>query len=960
MKQNYLIQAFNRGLVSRLGLARTDIDRLMLSASIQNNWMPRVLGGMMLRPGWRYTGGTDSNNKAYHAPFVYANDDTAILEFTDTTLRIKIDETPITRVAVSSVVTNGDMSAAGSWTDNDAAGATSSFSGGYMTLLGTSFNAARRTQQVSVAVGDRNKEHALRVIIDRGEVTLKVGSTSGDDDYVSAVTLTPGEYSIAFSPAGDFYIDLSSVTKYTSRVDSCVIESAGVISIDTEYVEADLGLIRYEQSGNVIYVACDGYKIYKVQRIDTGNLTYTKRSWGLVEYAPSDGPFRAINTESIRLTPSAISGDITVTSSSPVFKSSNVGSIYRVLSAGQSVSSSVSGEDQWTNAVRVTGVGVAPRTITITRSGTWTATVTVQRSVGDDTSWVSILTYTTNGTTTYDDSPTFDNQIVYYRIGIETGDYTSGTAVLSIDYPSGGISGVFRVTDYTNSQSVSASVLVDLGSTSASSDWEEGEWSDRRGYPSSVSLYEGRLWLAGRSRIWASESDAYESFNDETEGDSATIVRTIGRGPVDIINWLLPLQRLAIGAGGAEWIARSSSFDEPLTQDNINLKDPSSQGSAKVQAVKMDSIGVFVQKSGIRLFQTDYQVEKDDFQADDLTKLIPEIFASGIVRLAVQRQPDTRLHCVLGNGRVAILVFDMLENVKCWITCSTLGYVEDAIVLPGTTEDTVYYSVKRTINGSDVRYLEAWALESECSGATYIYDGASATDIPVIVNDRVIFEDGVVVTARDADGDKIGNYTVANGVVTLGAAVTYVTLTPSLYKLADSFITYSGTSTASMTGLDHLEGESVVAFGDGKDLGTYTVSGGAITLSEAVQTCCIGLPYTARYKSVKLNTLDRSGTSIGQPKIINRLGLVMIDSHNRGLRYGPDFDNLDDLPLVEDYTEVIDDVIWDEYGNEYFEFDGAWSSDSRICLESASPLPCNLLALIVGINTKEKNSRDEP
>lgn len=960
MKENVVIQTFNRGLVSRLGLARSDIDRLRISASIQNNWIPRVLGSMMLRPGLKYRSATRSNNKAYHIPFVYSNDDTAILEFTNQKLRVKLDDASITRGSVSTVVTNGDMSAAGSWTDNDAAGTTSSFSGGYMTLQGTGFNYARRTQLVSVAVADQNDEHALRVIIDRGEVVLKVGSTSGGDDYVSALTLTPGEYSIAFAPAGDFYIDLSSLTKYTSRVDSCTIETSGDVSIDTDYTEADLGLIRYDQTGNVTYIACSGYAQYKVQRIDTGTLAYTKRSWGVVKYEPNNGPFLTINTGTTSLTPSALSGDITLTASNPLFKSSNVGGLYRIASAGQEVEIAAAGEGQWSDSIRVTGVGVTARTFTIDRSGTWTATVSVQRSIGDESSWLTVLTYTSNGTISIDDSPTFDNQIAYYRIGIDAGDYTSGTANLSLTYAQGGDSGVVKITGFTNSTSVSASVIEDLASLSATLDWEEGAWSDRRGYPTCTGLYEGRLWWAGRSGLWGSESDAYESYDDSVEGDSRTIFRTIGRGPVDIIHWLLPLARLAFGAGGSEWVARSSSFDEPLTQDNINLKDPSNQGSAEVQAVKVDDMGVFVQKSGRRLYQTEYSVEKDDFQPDDLTKLIPEIFESGIVRIAVQRQPDTRVHCVLGNGRVAILVFDALEQVKCWVTASTLGTIEDAFVMPGTAEDLVYYSVKRSVNGSDVRYLEQWALETECDGGTYIYDGASATTISLIINDRVLYVDGTVLTARDADGDKIGNYTVSNGSVTLGAAVTYATFTPATYNLADSFLSYAGTSTATITGLSHLEGEDVVVFGDGKDLGTYTVASGSITLSEAVERCVVGLPYTARFKTVKLHTIDRSGTSLSQPKVINRLGVLMVDTHHQGLRYGPDFDSLDDLPGVEEWTEVVDGHIWDEYNGEYFEFDGSWDTDNRVCLEAAAPRPCNLLAMIIGVNSKEKNSRDEP
>jgi hypothetical protein len=34
--------AFNRGLVSRLGLARADIKRLAIAAEVQTNWVTRA------------------------------------------------------------------------------------------------------------------------------------------------------------------------------------------------------------------------------------------------------------------------------------------------------------------------------------------------------------------------------------------------------------------------------------------------------------------------------------------------------------------------------------------------------------------------------------------------------------------------------------------------------------------------------------------------------------------------------------------------------------------------------------------------------------------------------------------------------------------------------------------------------------------------------------------------------
>jgi hypothetical protein len=105
-RETVLQSAFNRGVVSRLALARTDIKRIAMSAEIQTNWMPRVLGSMMLRPGLEYIDSTFNNTEALHIPFIKSLDDTAIVELTDNLLRVRVDEEIIESEAVSTTLRN--------------------------------------------------------------------------------------------------------------------------------------------------------------------------------------------------------------------------------------------------------------------------------------------------------------------------------------------------------------------------------------------------------------------------------------------------------------------------------------------------------------------------------------------------------------------------------------------------------------------------------------------------------------------------------------------------------------------------------------------------------------------------------------------------------------------------------------------------------------------------------------
>ncbi len=902
-RQHIALVAFNRGLISRLALARADIKRVAMSAQTMVNLMPRVLGSMMLRPGLQYLQETRDNEPSRDIPFVFSITDKAGIELTDQVMRIMVDDEIISRPTVTTTVTNGnfDTNLTG-WTDADEAGATSAWeTGGYMGLTGNGTANAIRRQQVTVAGANISVEHALRIVIERGPVVLLVGSTSGGDEYIAQTSLAEGTHSLAFTPTGDFYIQFQSTLERITLVNSCNVEAAGDMEIPTPWVEADLGLVRADQSGDIMYVACDGYQQYQIERRGT-------RSWSVVLYLANDGPFRVENVGPITLTPSAISGNITITASGRLFKSTHVGGIFSITSVGQTVTRSITAQNTFSNEIRITGVE-ASRIFTIVVSGlTGTgSTVTLQRSLDEPGNWEDVpsLNWTADTTQTYDDG--LDNQIVYYRIGVKTGDYAGGTIVCTLQIGTGSITGVVRITAFSSATSVSAEVLDALGGTTATDVWAEGTWSDFRGWPSAVALYEGRLWWMGKDKANGSVSDAFTSFDQNTEGDSGPIQRSIGAGPVDTFNWALPLQRLILGGQGAEFSCRSTSFDEPLTPSNFNLKRASSQGSADVQAVAVDSRGMYVQRGGTRVFELAFDGETYDYSSSDLTAIIPEIGEPGIVRMAVQRQPDTRIHCVRSDGTAAVLVYDKVENVTCWIEIESdgaSGLIEDVMVLPGDSgvnEDQVYYTVKRTINGVEKRYRERWSMENECWG----------------------------------DGQ--------------------------LCKLADSFVVYEGAAINIITGLDHMEGEQVVVWADGEDIGTdddgtqrYTVSGGSITLENSlyVENAVVGLYYRGRFRSGKLvQAVTDMGVGLNQEKIIDSLGLIMANTHAQGIKYGQDFDHLSDMPGMEEGAPVPEGYVWEDYDQEMFALDGKWGTDARLCLEMAAPRPCTVLSALMGVFT---------
>lgn len=899
---NFPLLAFNRGEVGRRALSRVDMDRMRLSAETQINWMPRTIGSMSIRPGTQYRLSTRSDLKAKVIPFFRSTTVKAALEITDSYIRPLIDDAVITRASVSTAVTNGDFSSGTGWTITTAGGASGAISGGKLTcscLPIDSYVVTSRT--VTVAGGDQNVEHALRIVIDQGPIVLRVGSSSGGDEYISQTTLGTGTHSLAFTPTGaNVYLELESRVAWATIVDSITIEGAGTMTLPATYLAADLGLIRWAQSGDVVFLDAYGYKPRKIERRGT-------RSWSLVLYETLDGPFFATSGDSeIKMSINAGRSTGTLTATRPYFKSSHVGALFRLFTPGYNLAFSLGQADCFSPAVRVNGVG-AGRSVTIVTTGTWSGTLTVQKSfTGEDSGFIdTATTITTNTSTTVSD--TSDNTVIWVRVGFKTGAYTSGTAVVQSIFADGGggsngrgssspggRTGVARITAVTNSTTATVDILSHFSSNLTSLDWFEGEWSDYRGYPSAVAFHEGRLWHAGRDKVWGSVSDNYTSFSPDTDGDSGPIQRSIGYGPVQTFNGLVGLNRLVGFTEGSEVQVKSSSFDEPLTPTNFSIKDISTYGSGSVGQLKVDTKAFYVNRPGTRLMEVAYSVEQQDYRSKDLTLIHPDLnLENPIVHIAIQRLPDTRIHCVREDGTVAILVYEPDNEVMAWVRYETDGIVEDAYVLPGDDEDAVYYVIKRTINGSTKRYHEKWATEADCQGST-------------------------------------------------------------ISKIADCFYQYSGASTATISGLSHLEGESVVVWGAGKALGTYTVSSGSITLSQAVTGCIVGLPYTAQYKSSKLAYAAQAGTALIQKKRVHSFGLLLYNTHYQGLQYGGDFTTMYDLPAIEGGVATAADTIHADYDEASFEFGGEWDTDSRLCLKATAPYPVTVLACVLGLETNDK------
>lgn len=984
--------ALNAGEVGKTALARVDLEKMRLAAEEMVNWVPTVLGPISIRPGLKYLGGTVSDAKCRLLPFIFNASTTSLIEITAGGMRVRNNDALVAyvnhasdvvnpsfdgtngtynRPAASGTVTitsaghglttgnvvycdfttgtaldgfysvtvttadaftvttaattatSGNVTFHRAWTNQSTTGASIAFSGGQLILSSTEYSYARARQAISIAGGDQSKLHCLRIDVARGPVIFRVGTTGGGAELIGNQTLDEGVHFISFVPGvATVHVEVEAINegRASRLVNSIDFFKNADLLIPVPWAEADLNDIRYAQSGSVLFLACDGYPQYKIERRGAN-------SWGLSRYYTTAGPYLGYSARREKLRASATTGDVTITADQPYFTSGMVGSVFEMTHPRQRPSIIFTGEDQYSDWIRVTGVNASDRafTLTITYNGTASGTITLERAYGVPEGWTSYTTYTANQAgITIDDSvssasvASSNNLIVYYRLASRPGSGVgSVTVTASLNYQGGNKTGIFRLTGFTSPTSASAEVIKQLGDTTFTEDWREGAWSNAASWPSSVAFHDGRLWWAGLDKLYGSVSDDFYNFDPSTEGDAGPIVRSVATGPVEGIGWMLPLQRLIVGTASSEVSIRSSSFDEPLTPTAFTARNASTVGSAPIQAIAVDSSGIFVQRNRSKIFELVYDVEINDYASREITRLNQEIGKPGILQIAVQRQPDTRVFFLKQDGKLAMLVYDRADAVSGLCRIETDGEFESIAILPTGEDDDVYFVVKRTINGITRRYIEKFASTAELQGGETSY-------------------------------------------------------------LMDSSVRFtSGSPTSTITGLTHLIGKQVVVyyprFGGYQDDAfqddafqvtddqaeeprtTYTVNGsGEITIDFAATDIVVGLPYRARFKSVKLAYGSQAGTALTQKKRVDHLALMGVNTAPDGLRIGRDFTNMTKLSSVFKGKVLEPFIIVEDWDYEATAFGGKFDTDSRVCIEASSPYPATISGMVINMQNNDR------
>lgn len=516
-----------------------------------------------------------------------------------------------------------------------------------------------------------------------------------------------------------------------------------------------------------------------------------------------------------------------------------------------------------------------------------TNTFTLQDLFGNDIDTTGFTAYTSGGSV----DKLYEEATPYALADVFDLRFAQSADVMYFAHPSYAVRTLSR-TNHNNWTFATATINENDTPTLTSSD----------NYPSVVTFFEQRLVFAATNNnpqtLWFSKSADYLNFHTGTAADDA-LIYTIASNQVNSIRYLSATRVLTIGTSGGEYVLTTTN-DGPITPSTTQIRKYSNYGSANTEPVQVADVTLFLQRGNrkVREFKYVGEVNTAGYQAPDLTVLAEHITEGGLEQFAYQQEPENIVWAIRADGTLLGLTYRREEEVVAWHKHVIGGefnggqaVVESIATLPTDTgNDELYMIVKRTINGTTMRYVE-------------------------VLKD---FDFGSVTTSS---------------------------------FFVDSGLSYSGSAVSGFSTLYHLEGDTVSVLANGASHPNETVSNGAITLDFSATSAAVGYGYTSSMQTLRIESGSSDGTSQGKPKRIHGITVRLFETV--GVEVGNESSEADRI-FFRDSSMNMDEAVPLFTGDKDIEFPGGFDDDDRIYLQQTQPLPLTVLALYPRMNTFDK------
>jgi hypothetical protein len=325
--------------------------------------------------------------------------------------------------------------------------------------------------------------------------------------------------------------------------------------------------------------------------------------------------------------------------------------------------------------------------------------------------------------------------------------------------------------------SLSSSATATAVSTQTGVSRQEPAWSATRGYPSTVTFYQGRMYFGGlrslQESILGSWVNDILNFDTAQGLDDQAIFATMSGVALNAVTGLFPGKSLCVFTTGGEF-----RFVNDGGSPIIPTSFPTNQtqyGTAQIKPVMIDGNTIFVQRNrnSIRDFQFDYT--QDQFNSLGLSSFashlvydikdlaawngsnIEELNLVFVVNGTNSNTTSATNPNTLPNGTCAVYNTRKEASVQGWTLWETQGEYKAV----GEVLEDLFFLVKRTIGGVSRLVFEQATENTFMDCGTGYVTSAGVTSVP-----GLNWLNGLSCRVR-ADGLVLDDVTPSGGVAAL-------------------------------------------------------------------------------------------------------------------------------------------------------------------------------------------------
>lgn len=906
-KFSHIQSDFSGGEFSPFMHGQVGIDRYRKAVKTMINYIPTVQGGATRRAGTKFIHHTKDDGAAILQEFEYSTTQAYMIEFGDQYVRFYKNNALLTKAtqAITGITKANPAVVTYSGADTYANG-------------------------------------------DRVLITGVIGMTQ----------VNHREFTVANVNTGANTFELSGINSTAFDTYSSGGVVGEIYEIVSPYTAAKIVNLKFVQNNDTLYMV-DGSKLPRKL------IRHSELDWEFLALNLLDGPYFSRVSTQTNLTPGAATGNgITLTVGPDRVitgaASSGAANLIRITSAANGFADG--------DSIYISGV-----VGTTEANGTWTII-----KITDDTFDLRGSTFTNAYVSDGDAFPAvFAATDVGRSIRIRQ-TTTWGWGIIMT---------------YTSPKEVTIDIKSTLTSTAAKTVWRLGLYSDTTGYPTAITFHEDRLMFGGASgspqRQDGSNSGVYEDFKPTELDGQVTAANAIGftfnAVDVNAVHWMCSDEKgLLSGTVSGEWITSPSVNSEGLTPTNITAKKSTSWGSENVQPVQAGKAALFVQRAGRKVRELNYYFDIGGFRATDLTQLAEHIAPTGIKQMTWQREPQSIVWAVMNNGTLAAMTYDREpDRLSVGWHKHVIGGVSDAassqafvecartLISADARRQDVWLIVKRYVNGGVVRHIEYITKifeDIDEQRAAFFVDAGMTYDAPVAIT-AITKANPCVVTASGhglSNGDKIIITNVygmsqVNEVTYLVAGVSGASFNLQSLSAVDinstAYTTYVSGGyvrklVSTVSGLNHLEGETVSILADGAVQPNAVVTKGIVTLSQRAATVQIGYGYNSDLELLRIEGGARDGTALGKTRRTHRVGVLL--HRSLGLKIGYGFSALNVVTfrtgsdLMTRAPALFSGIISENVESDY-------DFNNNFCIRQDQPLPSTVLAVMPQMVTQDRD-----